>query len=79
MKSIFAIAKAASRSYITPEDIQEALRCGADKNKVRRDVLKAISNLAVEDSSRHTFARRSKISSKGIVGAERTTAAHTAC
>lgn len=55
--SVFDVAKAAGRDYITPEDVSAALDSGADVNVVRLDVLEAIGGprRGAEDKSLCAF------------------------
>lgn len=51
-RSIFQIATAAGREYVTPEDVTDSLKSGYGRERVRRDVLKAIGGVCgVEDAS----------------------------
>lgn len=51
MSTVWEIAKAEDRDYITPEDITKALESGASAHVLVADVLNAIGCHSVEDVS----------------------------
>lgn len=63
-KNPWFLAVKEKRDYITPEDIEEAIKNGADKTSLYKEVLLAISAKACEDVSLCAFiavkTRRSK-------------------
>lgn len=61
--SIFAIAKAKGREYITPEDVTDSFDSGYPAERVRMDVLRTlgrVSGFGAEDESLCAF-----VASKG--------------
>jgi len=58
MKTIFDIAKAEGRDYVTPEDISDSIKSGCPKETLQSDVLKLLGRQAgfgAEDSSLCAF------------------------
>ena len=53
--STWAIAKAAGRDYITPEDVTAAVAAGISQTDLWREVLQAVECGAVEDASCTAF------------------------
>ena len=53
--SAWAIAKAAGRDYITPEDVTAAVAAGISQTDLWREVLQAVECGAVEDASCTAF------------------------
>lgn len=53
--STWAIAKAAGRNYITPEDVTEAVAAGISQTDLWREVLQAVEAGLVEDASCTAF------------------------
>jgi hypothetical protein len=57
-KTVFELADAAKRHYITPEDVTAALESGATAESVRLNVLQVIGKMSkygIEDSSLCAF------------------------
>lgn len=54
-RTVRAVAKQQGRDYITPEDVEEALKRGADRQAVREEVLRAVARKQCEDPSACAF------------------------
>lgn len=70
MKSVFEIADAKGRDYITPEDVTAALESGWSADLVRIDVLRAIAggtNYGVEDASLTAFLAAEGLRPRGLL------------